>query len=230
MLANPGRAIYLLLARTSRRCRTGCAAWPSGSPRSRKRCPRRVLNGGPAAQGAPGDRAQPVRRNGTPDRGGTGPRAHRGASRAGAGRPGGRAGRGAGRDRGTSPLARAAAGRRLQGGGSQDGGFRDPRIGPELFARKLQLTLESGGSAEELFARAQADLDEATGQIIETAARLGRSAGDGSSLAAEDGGRGDLGATSLIRWRPTRPMTARSSAWSAGPTTSSWRSSASTRS
>ena len=79
-----------------------------------------------------------------------------------------------------------------QGGGSQGGGFRDPRIGPELFARKLQLTLESGGSAEELLARAQADLDEATGQITETAARLGRSAGDGSSLAAEDGGRGDL--------------------------------------
>ena len=79
-----------------------------------------------------------------------------------------------------------------QGGGSQDGGFRDPRIGPELFARKLQLTLESGDSAEELLARAQADLDEATGQITETAARLGRSAGDGSSLAAEDGGRGDL--------------------------------------
>ena len=79
-----------------------------------------------------------------------------------------------------------------QGGGSQDGGFRDPRIGPELFARKLQLTLESGDSAEELLARAQADLDEATGQITETAARLGRSAGDGSSLAAGDGGRGDL--------------------------------------
>ena len=30
--------------------------------------------------------------------------------------------------------------------GSQGGGFRDPRIGPELLARKLQLTLESGGS------------------------------------------------------------------------------------
>jgi hypothetical protein len=79
-----------------------------------------------------------------------------------------------------------------QDGGSQDGGFRDPRIGPELFARKLQLTLESGGSAEELLARAQADLDEATGQITETAARLGRSAGDGSRVAVEDGGRGEL--------------------------------------
>src|SRR5580693_1343965 len=30
--------------------------------------------------------------------------------------------------------------------GSRDDGFRDPRIGPELFARKLQLTLESGDS------------------------------------------------------------------------------------
>ena len=79
-----------------------------------------------------------------------------------------------------------------QGGGSRDGGFRDPRIGPELFARKLQLTLESGDSPEELLARAQADLDEATGQITETAARLGRSAGDGSSLVAENGGRGEL--------------------------------------
>ncbi len=69
--------------------------------------------------------------------------------------------------------------------GSQGGGFRDPRIGPELFARKLQLTLESGGSPEELLASAQADLDEATGQITEIAARLGLRAGDGSDLAGE---------------------------------------------
>jgi uncharacterized protein (DUF885 family) len=75
--------------------------------------------------------------------------------------------------------------------GSQDG-FRDPRIGPELFAHKLQLTLESGGSPGELLARAQADLDEATGQITETAARLGLSTGDGSRLAGEGGGRGEL--------------------------------------
>jgi hypothetical protein len=70
-----------------------------------------------------------------------------------------------------------------------DGGFRDPRIGPELFARKLQLTLESGGSPGELLAQAQADLDEATGQITETAARLG--AGDGHLVGA-DGGRAEL--------------------------------------
>ena len=57
--------------------------------------------------------------------------------------------------------------------GGQGDGFRDPRIGPELFARKLFHTLESGLSPEELLARAQADLDETTGQITETAARLG---------------------------------------------------------
>src|SRR3984957_10523499 len=76
--------------------------------------------------------------------------------------------------------------------GSGDGGFRDPRIGPELFARKLQLTLESGGSPGELLARAEADLDEATGQITETAARLGPGAGDGSRRAGEGDGRGGL--------------------------------------
>jgi uncharacterized protein (DUF885 family) len=57
--------------------------------------------------------------------------------------------------------------------GGQGAGFRDPRIGPELFARKLFHTLESALSPEELLAHAQADLDETTGQITETAARLG---------------------------------------------------------
>ncbi len=107
--------------------------------------------------------------------------------------------------------------------GARDGGFRDPRIGPELFARKLQLTLESGGHPEELLARAQADLDEATGQIAETAARLGLRAGEGRPLGGEGGGRGNSCARCLTRWRPTRPMTPRSSAWSAGRTTPSWR-------
>ena len=114
--------------------------------------------------------------------------------------------------------------------GSQGDGFRDPRIGPELFARKLQLTLESGGSPEELLARAQADLDEATGQITETAARLGRSAGMAAAWLLRTVGAANSCARCWTRWRPTRPMTARSSAWSAGPTTSSWRLSASTRS
>ncbi|HTT53720.1 MAG TPA: DUF885 domain-containing protein [Streptosporangiaceae bacterium] len=56
--------------------------------------------------------------------------------------------------------------------GARDGGFRDPRLGPGLFARKLQLTLETGVTPGQLLARAQADLDEAASQIAETAARL----------------------------------------------------------
>ncbi|HZC61613.1 MAG TPA: DUF885 domain-containing protein [Streptosporangiaceae bacterium] len=79
-----------------------------------------------------------------------------------------------------------------RGDGSQGDGFRDPRIGPELFARKLQLTLESGGSPGELLARAEADLDEATEQITETAVRLGLRATNGSGLAGEGSGRGEL--------------------------------------
>src|SRR3984957_11936989 len=75
--------------------------------------------------------------------------------------------------------------------GSQDGGFRDPRIGPELFARKLRLTLESDGSPGELLTRAESDLGQATGQIAETAARLGPGAGGGSP-AGEGGGHGEL--------------------------------------
>jgi uncharacterized protein (DUF885 family) len=76
--------------------------------------------------------------------------------------------------------------------GSRDDGFRDPRIGPELFARKLQLTLESGGSPGELLARAQADLDEATAQITETAGRLGLRAEGGSPAGGAGDERGDL--------------------------------------
>jgi uncharacterized protein (DUF885 family) len=73
--------------------------------------------------------------------------------------------------------------------GSPDGAFRDPRIGAGLFRRKLQLTLESDVSPEELLARALADLDETTGRIGETAGRLG--VDDGAGGEAELGG-GDL--------------------------------------
>ncbi len=67
--------------------------------------------------------------------------------------------------------------------GARDQRFRDPRIGPELFARKLHHTLESGTSPADLLAHAQADLDETTDQITGTAARLG--AGGVSRVLAE---------------------------------------------
>ena len=57
-------------------------------------------------------------------------------------------------------------------------GFADPRIGPERFARKLSLTLSAAADADAILARAQADLDRVSGEIAELAAQL---AGAGSS-------------------------------------------------
>ena len=56
-------------------------------------------------------------------------------------------------------------------------GFADPRIGPERFARKLSLTLSAAADADVILARAQADLDRVSGEIAELAAQL---AGSGS--------------------------------------------------
>jgi uncharacterized protein (DUF885 family) len=51
-------------------------------------------------------------------------------------------------------------------------GFADPRIGPERFARKLSLTLNATADADAILARAQADLDRVTGQIAGQAAQI----------------------------------------------------------
>ena len=56
-------------------------------------------------------------------------------------------------------------------------GFADPRIGPERFTRKLSLTLNAAADAEAILARAQADLDQVTGQIAELAAQMAGATG-----------------------------------------------------
>ena len=56
-------------------------------------------------------------------------------------------------------------------------GFADPRIGPERFARKLSLTLNAAADADAILARAQADLDRVTGQIAELAAQIAGTTG-----------------------------------------------------
>lgn len=58
---------------------------------------------------------------------------------------------------------------KLTGGG----GFADPRIGPERFARKLSLSLSAAADADAILARAQADLDRVTEEIDGVAASLG---------------------------------------------------------
>jgi uncharacterized protein (DUF885 family) len=51
-------------------------------------------------------------------------------------------------------------------------GFADPRIGPERFARKLSLTLSAAADADAILARAEADLDRVSEQITELAAHI----------------------------------------------------------
>jgi uncharacterized protein (DUF885 family) len=73
--------------------------------------------------------------------------------------------------------------------GARDG-FRDPRLGPELFAAKLSLVLDTELTADEVLARAEADLAEASEEIAVAAARFAGPAADGvrralDSLAAD---------------------------------------------
>ncbi len=49
---------------------------------------------------------------------------------------------------------------------------RDPRLGADLFSRKLALTLDTASDADAVLARAEADLERVEAQIEETAARL----------------------------------------------------------
>jgi uncharacterized protein (DUF885 family) len=62
-------------------------------------------------------------------------------------------------------------------------GDRDPRIGPELFARKLSLTLSAAADADAILARALADLDRISEQIAELSASIVGSASPLSSSA-----------------------------------------------
>jgi len=58
-------------------------------------------------------------------------------------------------------------------------GDRDPRIGPELFARKLSLTLSAAADADAVLARAHADLDRVGEQIASLAGSMAGAAGSG---------------------------------------------------
>ncbi|HMD26067.1 MAG TPA: DUF885 domain-containing protein [Streptosporangiaceae bacterium] len=58
-------------------------------------------------------------------------------------------------------------------------GDRDPRIGPERFARKLSLTLSAAADADAILARAQADLDRVSEQIASLSADMAGSATSG---------------------------------------------------
>ena len=73
-----------------------------------------------------------------------------------------------------------------------NGGFADPRIGPERFARKLSLTLSAAADADAILARAEADLDRVSEQIAELAARIAGATGPGVVRQVLDRLAGDV--------------------------------------
>ena len=64
---------------------------------------------------------------------------------------------------------------RLAGDAQESGGdgFKDPRLGRDLFARKLSLTLSAASDADAILNRAEEDLERLTDEIAEVAAALG---------------------------------------------------------
>jgi uncharacterized protein (DUF885 family) len=64
-------------------------------------------------------------------------------------------------------------------------GDRNPRIGPERFARKLSLTLSAAADADAILARAQADLDQASEQIAALAGQISGSDAAGPSVVRQ---------------------------------------------
>jgi uncharacterized protein (DUF885 family) len=56
---------------------------------------------------------------------------------------------------------------------AEGGPYGDPRLGAELFARKLSLTLSAAADADAILARAEADLERVTQEITRVAAGLG---------------------------------------------------------
>ena len=174
LLANPGAAIYMLLARDyaplpDRLHVAGGPGAGAGRPRGRPGLARAD------AEGPPGDRDRPVRRD---DRAGHGRAAAlrgdargRRARRRRPRRPRPAAlGRWRHRDWLAARLAELSA---ASAGADDAGGFADPRLGPELFSRKLSLTLQSAADADAILARAEADLERITEEITRVAADLG---------------------------------------------------------
>jgi uncharacterized protein (DUF885 family) len=53
------------------------------------------------------------------------------------------------------------------------GDFKDPRLGRDLFSRKLSLTLSAASDADTILERAEADLERITDEITDVAGRLG---------------------------------------------------------
>jgi hypothetical protein len=73
-------------------------------------------------------------------------------------------------------------------------GFRDPRLGADLFARKLALVLDTELPVEQIVARAEADLAQASEELAAAAEYIGTTpGGPGTAPAAAGPARGAQG-------------------------------------
>ncbi len=90
---------------------------------------------------------------------------------------------------------RAWLSERLAGSAAGDG-FADPRTGAELFARKLSLTLNAQADADAILTRAHADLDRVSAEITALAAEIS---------AGTSGGQGGPGGPGRPGPAPGRP-------------------------
>ncbi len=185
LLANPGQAIYMLLARDYAPLPERLHSLAGRLARVPDALATAARQSRADAEGSPGDRDHPVQRDDRAGHGGRRP-VRRGWGGGRRGRPGaaGRA-RGPG---GAPRLARRPAGRGLRQPGAD--GFADPRLGPELFSRKLSLTLQTAADADAILARAEADLERISDEITRVAAGLGgtpREVLDRLGAAAPDG-------------------------------------------
>jgi uncharacterized protein (DUF885 family) len=79
-------------------------------------------------------------------------------------------------------------GERLAG----DEGFRDPRLGAELFSRKLRLVLDTELPADEILARAETDLDLVNEELAAAAGEL-------TGMAAHGAADGTTDLTAVVR-------------------------------
>jgi len=101
------------------------------------------------------------------------------------------------------------------------GDFADPRIGSERFARKLSLTLSAAADPDAILARAEADLDRITGEITEVAASLGGTPREVLDRLAADAPEESSATTTWSRCMTTRSRSStcrRSTAASRSPT------------
>ncbi len=219
LLANPGQAIYMLLARDY-----------APLPDRLHSLAGRLARGPGRARGRPRQRSGGCRRSTWRPRSPSSAGRSRWSRRPGPASAdrGPAAGRRAEVDQARPAALEALAAHRdwlaarLAEASAAADGFADPRLGPELFSRKLSLTLQAAADADAILARAEADLERITDEITRVAAGPRRHAARGARPARRGRTRrGDDPGVLRRRRSPRRPPSSATTTWSRCTTTRS---------